>query len=267
MFKEKQSRSSQETRETSSSLPIQSTLYLMRSRLVSFLRTKTMLANSVVLMTTCIVVYSLYLVLAYLYQWTYIWQSTILANALFPISRTHCNFPLNYAIDFSVNKETIVGNDENSRERKRNIRFGVLMLYDDGDGSWSSELISRVIKNRETYCKRHGYSLLNGNPLVDKSRPIAWSKLLAMKHFLSTNKFDYLLYLDMDVVVMNFDLRLDLFIQGTSDKADLVMTNDWSGLNTGVWLARNSEWTKDFLSLAYNQPQLVTKVLLLWLLL
>eukprot|EP01034_Spumella_vulgaris_P023475 gene23475-29692_t len=55
---------------------------------------------------------------------------------------------------------------------------------------------------------------------------------------------------------MNPSIRLERFI---SPGADLVMTTDWNGLNTGVWLAKNTDWTKWFLHTAFEQKQLVQK--------
>ena len=59
-----------------------------------------------------------------------------------------------------------------------------------------------MVKNREIYCKKHGYTLLNGNELIDNDRPIAWSKLVAAEYHLA-HTFDYVFYVDMDAVIMN----------------------------------------------------------------
>ena len=60
----------------------------------------------------------------------------------------------------------------------------------------------RVVKNREAYCKKHGYTLLYGNEMIDPDRPVAWAKLTAAEYHLS-HTFDYIMYIDMDVVIMN----------------------------------------------------------------
>ena len=145
----------------------------------------------------------------------------------------------------------------------------------DGGESWSEPLMSRVVKNRKDYCDRHGYHLINANHLIDRSRPAAWSKLTAIDHYLSirdgvtedtpatqittteeensfnntSNKseskgavtYDYLLYIDMDVIIMNFDIKLEKFIYAVDDdfftkKSDsstkspeFIMTEDWKG--------------------------------------
>ena len=57
------------------------------------------------------------------------------------------------------------------------------------------------------YAKRHGYKLINGNSLIDASRGAAWSKLYAMEQ--SLPNFDYVMYMDMDAVIMNMDKNLE----------------------------------------------------------
>ena len=62
----------------------------------------------------------------------------------------------------------------------------------------------------------------------------------------------------MDIVIMNMDKTIEKLIE-VSNGGDLIMTEDWSGPNTGVWIANNSPWTKKFLRLAFEQKQLDAK--------
>ena len=41
-----------------------------------------------------------------------------------------------------------------------------------------------------------------------------------------------------------------------SNGGDLILTEDWSGPNSGVWIANNTPWTRKFLKLAFDQKQL-----------
>ena len=189
------------------------------------------------------------------------------------------------------------------RDKKRHLTIGLIYLYDssptggngnDGGQSWSAPLMDRVLENREEYCRRHGYYLVNANHLVDKTRPAAWSKLRAMDCYLSLTRggespashrhnlkknntrdmsskrdwqkeeennqdshnpntdhsasvymYDYLLYMDMDVIIMNLDQRLEEYIhyadreykkrKSASDTTvlnnspEFLMTEDWKG--------------------------------------
>jgi hypothetical protein len=130
------------------------------------------------------------------------------------------------------------------------LRIGMLMLYDNID-SWGDALINEVVKNRKAYCDKHGYTLVTGNDAIDPSRPAAWSKLLAIEKYLP--QFDYVFYIDMDVVIMRMDQRLETFIgiaSGTK-KIDFIMTADWNGPNTGVFFVKNSGWSLWFLRTAW----------------
>ena len=60
-------------------------------------------------------------------------------------------------------------------------------------------------------------------------------------------------YMDVDAVIMNPDIRLETFVDVAGSSGDLVMTNDWNGPNSGVWLAKSTPWTIAFLRLAYAQ--------------
>jgi hypothetical protein len=130
-------------------------------------------------------------------------------------------------------------------------RIAVVALY---GGDWPPALMSRVMKNKETYCQKHGYHFVNGNKYVDNSRPPAWSKLIAVKEVL--RNYDYLMYIDMDAIIMDMSRPIEYFIAAGSDK-DVIMTEDWGGPNTGVFICRNSSWTSSFFTEAWNQKQLV----------
>eukprot|EP01041_Mallomonas_annulata_P004092 gene4092-8134_t len=147
--------------------------------------------------------------------------------------------------------------------------IGILVIYkDDGNNQWGDSLMKRILVNREKYAAKHGYKVINGNDLIDSSRPVAWSKLKAVEAHLSS--FDYIFYIDMDAIIMNMNRPLHDFIQiannhhktheettspSPSPPIDLIMTADWNGPNTGVWLARNSTWTHWFLNLLWEQKQ------------
>ena len=144
------------------------------------------------------------------------------------------------------------------------LKIGILVLYGPSTtGEWGEDVMSMVMKNRHDYAKRHGYEIINGNSEIDPTRPVAWSKLLAIKKFLP--HYDYIFYIDTDAVFMNPSIRLeDLIAAGDSGYAekpkDFIMTKDWNGPNTGCFFTRRSEWSADFLQLAWDQEHLVPPV-------
>lgn len=123
---------------------------------------------------------------------TYLWQSTKLANAIRPVARSACLLP-----------ESLIPPE------KENLKIGILLVYNDADGWWPESLMQRVLRNRQMFASRHGYELINGNKYISPDRGPAWSKLYAMEQTLSENKYDYVMYIDMDAVIMNIEKRLE----------------------------------------------------------
>ncbi len=199
---------------------------------------KVTLVNSLIVVSSIIAVYFL---VGYVYIESYVWQCTHLASVISPVIRPSC----------LINQAMI--SEDNSMKK---LKIGILMMYDNKDGNWNNELMDRVLKNRENYAQRHGYTIINANNMIDKSRPPAWTKLIAMEKHLASNQFDYLMYMDMDVVIMNPLLRLESFI---APGFDFVMTEDWGGLNSGNWLAKNTDFSKWFLRTAWEQKHLVER--------
>ncbi len=182
----------------------------------------------------------LFLATDYMHTQTYQWQCTQLGSSLRPVERDTC--------EYNVADET--------GTKSTKYKIAMLMMYDNNDGNWNTELMNRVLKNRESYCKKYDITMINANNLIDKTRPPAWSKLIAVEHHLKTGLYDYVMYIDMDVVIMDPSIPVTRFID---PKADFVMTTDWNGLNTGIWVAKNTPWTIWFLRTAWEQSQLVVK--------
>ena len=196
---------------------------------------------------------------------TYALQATTL-GPFFPTARRSC--PMTYPGGESC--ETVTTNVPKQR-------IGIVCLYGDprvhksGNNLWNQQLYDRIFENRYAYAKKHGYTIVKTPfELIDKSRPIAWSKLLAIDRVLSN--YDYVFYLDMDTVIMNIDISLEsLLSQGcrASERehkfsfyayknvrpahasaqahlisdADVILTTDHNGPNTGSFLIRNSSFS------------------------
>lgn len=224
-----------------------------------------------------------WLILSEIHTYTYVWQSTTFASWIRPVRRHTCVLP-----ESGIDKVEGKG---------KKYRIGVVVLYLDSpnhsedassflgslvqasqtshDSSWNGRLMSKVINNRLEYCNRHGYELINANEIIDHSRPAAWSKLKAVEKALRSGRFDYVMYIDMDAIIMNLDIPIEAFISagnsGMRDKEndesshqehppyDLIMTGDWNGPNTGVWLIRNSEWSLWFLTTLWDQTHLLNE--------
>ncbi|CAM9495252.1 unnamed protein product, partial [Phaeothamnion confervicola] len=92
---------------------------------------------------------------------------------------------------------------------------------------------------------------------LDSSRPGAWSKIVVLRQLLAKDTFDWLVFMDMDAFVMNPSIKLEWLIEGSGGK-DILMTEDWNGANTGVFLVRNSRWSRWLLDEWWKQDQFIS---------
>ena len=95
------------------------------------------------------------------------------------------------------------------------------------------------ITNRALYATRHGYAFRLYNK-IDIERPTSWSKVLALKSTMKSGHFDWLLWLDSDALITNFETSLDEFLPKGPD-IDMVVSRDCMNFNMGVFLLRCSQ--------------------------
>lgn len=186
---------------------------------------------------------------------TYVWQSTEMASALLlRADRSSC-----WLTPPSLNEVKQMKGIDFGRSR---MKIGMLMMYDTGQqmvDEWDKDLMLGVVENKLKYAKKHGYTPILANHMIKTDRPSAWSKLRAMKHYLP--HYDYLMYVDMDTVIMDLEVKLESFIAAAGPCADIIMSEDWSGPNSGIWITKNSKWSQWFLEHAWEvgKPLLAKK--------
>lgn len=112
------------------------------------------------------------------------------------------------------------------------------------------------------YCKMHHYELRDDEDIYDNTRPCAWSKIKLIAKCLNENKSDYIVWLDADTHIMNFNLKLEHFISRLSNNKDILVAQDSGNVdgipcqvNSGVMFIKNSEWSKSFFNTLYEQKQ------------
>ena len=105
---------------------------------------------------------------------------------------------------------------------------------------------------KENYCNKYDYKFINLNISLDLSRPIPWSKILIIEQ--NIDVYDWIFYSDADSLIMNPSIKLESLID---DNYDLIITRDQNNLNSGNFLLKNSEWSKNFLKDIYEQKQYI----------
>lgn len=73
-------------------------------------------------------------------------------------------------------------------------------------------LYSKTFPLFQQYAEKHGYTLQVHTELLDTSRHASWSKIPALKLALQDPQFDYVVWMDDDIVITNSDIPLSSFI-------------------------------------------------------
>jgi hypothetical protein len=68
--------------------------------------------------------------------------------------------------------------------------------------------------------------------------------------------YDYIMWIDGDVLVTNQDRKIEEFINLLPPEKFLLIGHDFQGLNAGVFVIRNCPLALDFLTDAWNRPEL-----------
>ena len=107
-------------------------------------------------------------------------------------------------------------------------------------------------KINQDYCTKQGYSYYceKDSAKIRKAlqdRAPTWYKPLLLLEVFEKFNPEFVLFLDMDAIVSDMSQRIETFIQNT----DLTITNDYSHhcvANAGVFILKNTEWTRKFLN-------------------
>ena len=91
--------------------------------------------------------------------------------------------------------------------------------------------------------------LVEDESMYNSEKPIPWSKLLLIQKYLPN--FDYLVWIDADIYIMNKDIKLETLIEKYKD-FDIICGSDWKMANTGVLIVKNTDFSKVFLQKVYD---------------
>jgi|UniRef100_A0A6C0D1M5 hypothetical protein len=106
------------------------------------------------------------------------------------------------------------------------------------------------------YCDKHNYDYIEDESVYDNTRPIQWSKILLLIKYLQ--KYDYLVWIDADTMIMNSDITLESIINTYSNGKDfLACLDNGIVINTGVFFIKNTEYALSILKLIYTQTDFI----------
>ena len=127
-------------------------------------------------------------------------------------------------------------------------RFAILTLCDAKTGY----ICTASAANKRRYAELHGYDLIVATEVADRTRPAAWSKILEVRKYLPA--YDWLMFIDVDTLIMNPNVRLEDI---ADDSVDQIIGADHNGVNSGVWMVKNTPWMMWFLDELWAQEHLV----------
>ena len=125
------------------------------------------------------------------------------------------------------------------------IRIGKATVLFSGNMFWE-----RCIRTHERHDKEHGYRLyVLRQQLIDDvwSKPAYILSLLLRemsKH--QSERLDWLFWVDADTIILNPYIPIETFLPPPGTEFDdiyLMYSNDWNGLNNGVFPIRVNEWS------------------------
>jgi hypothetical protein len=111
------------------------------------------------------------------------------------------------------------------------------------------ELYSKTFPLFHRYAEKHSYSTSLYGEVLDKERHPSWSKIPALKLALQENKYDYVVWMDDDIVITNPDISLSSFIDKYNfrkSKAVVLVSSDMpnepsTAMNCGIFFVKAKE--------------------------
>ncbi|TKW01093.1 hypothetical protein SEVIR_8G155200v4 [Setaria viridis] len=122
-------------------------------------------------------------------------------------------------------------------------------------GAGGDHLLLRFLKNKVDYCRLHGIELLYNNALLEPPMVAYWAKIPAVRAaMLAHPDAEWVWWVDADAVFTDMDFSLPLATKYAAYNLvlygwpkEVYENRRWLGLNAGVFLIRNCQWSLDFL--------------------
>lgn len=119
------------------------------------------------------------------------------------------------------------------------------------DADWMF-MAANCLDSIKKYCDMWGFDSSYDIGSFDGFHPV-WNKYFFILQNLE--KYDYVLYLDSDAKVNNFDFSLEKLIQDNPNK-DIFLSRDLSGVCSGVLLVKNSAFSKKLFNTLFEYKEL-----------
>lgn len=127
------------------------------------------------------------------------------------------------------------------------------------------EIGFETLKINRAYCKKHGYDFYFFDSLEEslKHKHAAWHKLFYVNKILKEKNYKSVVWIDADAFFCNDTMKIEQFI--TCDKNFIVQRDpgyslevfnvDKIRINTGLFILKNTDWSKKFLDFVINNEE------------
>ncbi|OQU83607.1 hypothetical protein SORBI_3005G144101 [Sorghum bicolor] len=121
-------------------------------------------------------------------------------------------------------------------------------------GAAGDHLLLRFLKNKLDYCRLHGIELLYNREFLHPAMTGYWAKIPIVRAAMVAHpEAEWVWWVDSDAVFTDMDFSLplakyagrNLVVYGWPHK--FFVRKSWLGLNAGVFLIRNCQWSLDFM--------------------
>lgn len=111
--------------------------------------------------------------------------------------------------------------------------------------------------SKKIYCKKYGYTFYDEYTIPDICDNVQSDKQSIKFHLLlnvleNNASFDYVLWTNGNSYIMNDSINIESLILAHMDTSDILLTRNPDMIDSSVMLLRNTEWTRQFLSVFKN---------------
>lgn len=120
------------------------------------------------------------------------------------------------------------------------VKYKILFLTFDNRNNENFVKIHN--ENIKSYCDKYNYEY---KYYSECNKNIYWCKIYLMLDELKTNKYDYIIWLDSDTIINNFNIDINTIVNMYTDDIFISYQNDFNWytnktLNAGIFIIKNS---------------------------